>query len=211
MARTKVASEEAILATAVDLFERKGYQNTTVDDIAESMGIAKPTIYKYVKSKSAILQAIFNSVLSRLRANIEPVRQFDRPEEQIDALVQMFLHSVHDLRSHFLIFFGEERELPVHARKRLRAASRELTHEMARLFEHAQRAGVVRRDVEPSIAAYLVSGMLASVARWYSPEGRLSHGDIAEQAKLLLQGFYTGKASRVAHSARHIKTVRASV
>lgn len=208
MGKRKVTNPESVLNVAVRLFERKGYQNTTVDDIAEAMKIAKPTIYKYVKSKVSLLEAAFDSLLGRLRTDMVHVKKVDRPDEQIETLIRVFLDVIHDLQIYFPIFFGEERELPLRTRRRIQAVAREITEEIGDLFAHAQRAGIVRQDVDPTIAAYLVSGMLASVARWYDPRGRLSREEIEKQIRRLLQGFYSSQATDVA-SARHRTTAKA--
>ena len=58
MARTN--SREALIEAARNLFSIKGYDGTSVDEIAESIGIKGPTIYKYFKNKQGLLNAVID-------------------------------------------------------------------------------------------------------------------------------------------------------
>lgn len=211
MPRRKVTGPQMLVEAAARLFEQKGYQNTTIDDIARALGIAKPTVYQYVRSKGWLLERIFESVLVRLKSALDKVVQMEDPQAQVRAAVQYFVDAVHDLTPYFLIFFGEERELPPQTRKRFRAWGRELTMDVANMIERAQRAEVVRPDVDPKIAAFFLIGMLQSTARWYSPKGPLSKDEIAEQAYRMLQGFVLTdrRHSRPGRTARVLKRTAA--
>ncbi|MGH7860241.1 MAG: TetR family transcriptional regulator C-terminal domain-containing protein [Candidatus Binatia bacterium] len=96
---------------------------------------------------------------------------------------------MHDLQPYFLIFFGEERELPPRTRRRFRSWAREMTDEVAAILVHGREAGTLRHDVDPRIAAFLLIGMLTSIARWYDPRGRLSKEEIATQVARVLGGY----------------------
>ena len=58
MARTN--AKEPLIRAARDLFSEKGYDGTGVDEIAESIGIKGPTIYKYFKNKEDLLKAVID-------------------------------------------------------------------------------------------------------------------------------------------------------
>ena len=180
---------EMLIDAAARLFERKGYQNTTIDDIAQAVGIAKPTVYQHVKSKGWLLDKISESVLARLKSDLDAVSAIDEPAAQVPALIKFFIASVHDLQPYFLIFMGEERELSPATRKRFRAWAREITDSIAGILDNGRQAGVVRADVDPQIAANFIIGMLTSVARWYDPNGRLSPEELEEVALSILSGY----------------------
>ena len=59
MARTN--AKEPLIKAARDLFSVKGYDGTGVDEIAESVGIKGPTIYKYFKNKEDLLKAVIDT------------------------------------------------------------------------------------------------------------------------------------------------------
>ncbi len=83
------STKERLLEAALDLFSKKGYSATSVDEIAESIGIKGPNIYKYFKGKEALLYAItdysvskykekmsMNMDISKLVHNKEELRDF---------------------------------------------------------------------------------------------------------------------------------------
>ena len=181
MGRRKVGSREALRDAAAELFTRKGYRSTTMDEVADLVGIAKPTVYQYVRSKGALLESISESLLERLRADLDRVTAIGDPGDQLRETVRCFVNAIHDLRPYFEIFFGEERELPPRTRKRFRKWAREITEEITAILERALKAGLLDPGVDPRIAAFLLIGMLNSIARWYEPKGRFSAEEIVEQ------------------------------
>ena len=58
---TRKNAREPLIKAARDLFSVKGYDGTSVDEIAESIGIKGPTIYKYFKNKEALLKAVIEN------------------------------------------------------------------------------------------------------------------------------------------------------
>jgi AcrR family transcriptional regulator len=186
MPKRKVSGPQMLVEAAARLFESKGYQNTTIDDIANAVGIAKPTVYQYIKSKGWLLESVFERLLARMKSDIDKVLAFEDPEEQLRFLVGYFMESIHDLQPYFLIFFGEERELPARTQKHFRAWARETTQSIVDIFERARDRGVIRPDIDPEIAAFMFIGMMSSTARWYDPRGRLTPEAIAEEALKML-------------------------
>jgi AcrR family transcriptional regulator len=62
MVRSKAINTSSLIAAAAGVFERKGFRNATIDDVAESAGIARATLYKYVDSKQQLLDMIVDAV-----------------------------------------------------------------------------------------------------------------------------------------------------
>lgn len=62
MARERATDTTALVAAAAETFHRKGYRNSTIDDIAEAAGISRPTVYKYTRSKQHLLDLMVDEV-----------------------------------------------------------------------------------------------------------------------------------------------------
>jgi AcrR family transcriptional regulator len=76
MVRTVKKPEERrqeIVATARELFQKKDYENTTMQDIMDALGIAKGTIYHYFKSKEELLEAVVEDAVEEYIAGMEKV------------------------------------------------------------------------------------------------------------------------------------------
>ncbi len=181
MARNKATSRQRIVEEAARLFELRGYHETTIDDIAASVGVAKPTIYRYVRSKQQVLEEIFERLVTRLRRDLERVASIHDPQSQLRELVRSSVVAVADLRPHFTIFFYEDRELPTRSRRRFRQYARGINETVATILERCQRAGVLRQDVQPKLAALFLLGMITSMARWFDPSGPLNADQMADQ------------------------------
>jgi TetR/AcrR family transcriptional regulator, cholesterol catabolism regulator len=197
MARRKVTDPKVLVDAAAKLFQKNGYQNTTIDDLAVEVGISKPTIYQHVKSKGWLLESIFESVLRRLKDDQNTIMTtFDDPEEQFRATITNYVGAVTELQTYFRIFFGEEAELPQRTQRKYRAWAREMSDDFASILEACAKKGIVRPDVEPQIASFLIIGMLTTIARWYDPKGRLSPDDIARQVTAIVEGYLIPEGQR---------------
>ena len=60
--RRKIETRELILSVAADMFSTRGYQDSSIDDIGESAGVSRATVYAYFKSKDAILLALIDQM-----------------------------------------------------------------------------------------------------------------------------------------------------
>jgi AcrR family transcriptional regulator len=179
-----------VQAAAVRLFERQGYRNTTIDDIARELGTSKPTVYAYAKTKGWLLESVFAAVVDRLKADLTRITASDLdPGAAIREAVHAHVRVVTELQPHVRVFFAEEVELPRRTRTKVRQSLDETTGMYVDVLTKGMQEGVFRSDVDPHVAAYLVTGMLNAVARWYSPTGSLSPDEIAEEAIRILEGF----------------------
>jgi AcrR family transcriptional regulator len=62
--RKKEETRSNIIDSAIDLFERKGFQETSMEEIAEKVDVSKATLYNYFQDKGSILSAYFQSVIA---------------------------------------------------------------------------------------------------------------------------------------------------
>ena len=93
----------AILDSARELFARFGYKKTTMDDIAQSLGKGKSSLYYYFKNKEEIFQAVVDSeadiLFSRLR---QVVSSSDSPEKKMSTYVQVRMETIRDLQNYHM-------------------------------------------------------------------------------------------------------------
>jgi AcrR family transcriptional regulator len=197
----RFANSDEVVAAAAELFQRQGYQNTTIENIAGHLGIAKPTVYQYVNGKGSLLEQIVGEVLERLaEEHRQAMESSDDPEQQLRRLVRGYVRTVAEMRTHYRIFLGEEKELPPRTRRRFAAASREMADEFAALLERCADAGVIRADVDPQIASFLIIGALVSASRWYDPTGELDPDAFADEAMALVEGYMALEARGTARA-----------
>ena len=159
---------ESLLAVAVDVFNERGYDGTSMEHLAQRLGLAKSAIYHHVPGKERLLQLALDRALDGLDEVAARARALDGTAMQrLEALVA---GSVEVL----------QRELPyVTLLLRLRGNTeieraalerrRQFDRYAASLVRQAERAGDIRPDVQPGLTARLLFGMVNSVVEWYRP------------------------------------------
>ncbi len=88
----KEAIRKYIVEKSEEIFKRKGYENTTVDEIAEASDVSKPTLYKYFKSKKDIFRAVVNNLNTRIDEEITTL--LETQENFKDTIVSLISNSI---------------------------------------------------------------------------------------------------------------------
>jgi AcrR family transcriptional regulator len=186
-----------ICRTAAQIFRDRGYDATSVSDIARALGITKAGLYYYFESKEALLLEITNYGLDRVRAEvIEPVRGIRDPEERLQQLLLRHARIATDGNGAVAQLTDEIRALPPSMRKKVEQRMRVyLDLVRATLVELRSRGRL--GDVDPTVATFSIVGMILWLPRWFRQNGRLTQEQAArELAKLALRGVVRGPAPR---------------
>lgn len=88
---TGAQRREQILGIARELFAKRGYENTTVDEIASEAGISKPVIYEHFGGKEGLYAVVVDREVTRLMAHITLALAADNPRELIEQSAVAFL------------------------------------------------------------------------------------------------------------------------
>ncbi|WP_030435203.1 TetR/AcrR family transcriptional regulator [Actinoplanes subtropicus] len=160
--------QDAVLTAAVRLFNERGYDATSMFDIAESLGITKSSVYHHISGKEQLLQMAMDRALDGLFEAAEEVGDLDLPA--LDRLERLIRRSVLVLAERFefvtvLLRVRGNTAVEQHALARRREFDALLT----KLVKQAQIEGSVRQDVDPATAARLLLGMVNSLTEWYKP------------------------------------------
>ena len=167
-----------LVGKAADLFDRAGYHTTGVSELAQAVGIRKPTLYHYFSGKDEILFSIHEEFIDLL---IE--RQESRPvlgasdelrEVMADVLGLMDTH-----RGHVRVFFEHHRELSAADRETIRVKRDRYQSLVEGVIVRGIRDGELR-DVDPRLATLAVFGMCNWAYQWYRADGPLSSRELAE-------------------------------
>lgn len=187
--RRRMTPEERralVVATAAELFDKAGYTHVTMGDIANSVGLAKPTLYHYFKSKDEILLAVHEEFIDLLISRHEArQRRGSPPESMLLEVMADVLGLMQTHRGHVRVFFEHHRELPEDARTALRAKRDRYERSVQELFVAAQRAGTFN-DLDPRLATLATFGMCNWAYQWYRSGGRYTPREVAEQFWLVL-------------------------
>jgi AcrR family transcriptional regulator len=173
---------------AAKVFAQRGYDGTTMQDLAASMGLATGALYHYFGSKEQLLIEICDQLMEPLldRAR-ELMRGDDPPREQLRALLRMWVANVVEYRDHMLVFQQERHAIETGSNWRgvrdSRKAFERLVQDALERSATAESAGVDGR-----LALMALLGMVNHTPQWYRPRGRLSPQQIADGYLKLVTG-----------------------
>ena len=160
---------QTLLAECVELFNRHGYEATSMGMLAAHLGISKSAIYHHVESKEAILDHAVTEALDALEACLDDVVA-SRADAgaQVEAAIRGTLGVLAEKQPEvtLLLRLRGNSAVEVAAVER----RREITRRLGDLLEAAQAAGAVRSDVTPRNLARLALGMINSIVDWYRPD-----------------------------------------
>jgi AcrR family transcriptional regulator len=187
-AQQRAVKRHAVLQTAAQMFNERGFHATSLDDIAERLKVSKPTLYYYIESKDQILLECVRIALDLIQRGIDEVRAAGGSAvDQLRACMHIYTTVVTQDFGMCVIRIGED-PLPEPLKKDLRALKADIDLQFRRLIEEGVAEGSLA-PCDPKMAAFVVAGALSWVARWYRADGPLTPAQIADQAiALLLDG-----------------------
>lgn len=162
---------EAVLRVAVDLFNERGYDGASMDDLSKRLGIAKSAIYHHVAGKEELLRLALDRALDGWSEAAEHARELDAPAiERLEMLVRGTVAVLEAQLPYVTLLLRVRGNTPVE--RSAIARRRSFDRLVAQLVEEAERDGDVRADVDPKTTARLLFGMVNSVVEWYRPGNR---------------------------------------
>ena len=166
---------------ALELFAARGYHGTTMNDIADLLGMRAPSLYNHVRSKHELLRAVMvettDAVLREFEAAIAGVAD---PAQRLRRAVAAYVlrHARH--RREAIVVNRDASSLEEPVRSIVREKRQRHEHAIRALIEEGKRSGAF--DVaSPSLASFAILEMSVSVARWFRDDGPFSAEQVAEQ------------------------------
>jgi AcrR family transcriptional regulator len=159
---------EALLRVAVEVFNERGYDGASMEDLSRRLGIAKSAIYHHVSGKEELLRMALNRALSGWSEAAERARALDAPAiVRLEMLVRGTV-AVLESRLPYVTLLLRVRGNTSTERAALERR-RSFDGLVASLVEEAERDGDIRVDIDPKITARLLFGMVNSLVEWYRP------------------------------------------
>jgi AcrR family transcriptional regulator len=190
---TLVDSRQEILRTAARLFQQRGYDATSMNDVAAALKLSKGGLYHHFQSKDEILFEIMNHAMDITQERVlKPVRGIADPEERLRALIRLHIEVVLSPRDREItVMLHENHPLPPTLRKRINTRKKEYIHFVEEVMTDVQRSRRARGAVTPRAAAFALLGMINWIYQWYKPEGNLQAQNLVPQfTELVLGGIF---------------------
>ena len=192
--------QATVLRRAIELFNRQGYDGTSMGDLARELGLSKSAIYHHVPSKEHLLAQALDEALRELTAVVDAALEVDgdgEPASAHDRLRAVIHRSVEVLVAHLpavtlLLRVRGNSELELAALQR----RRELDLRLAALVRAAVAEGSLRDDLSPDLVSRLLFGMVNSVVEWFRPDGPVGGAALADAiTTIVFEGLEADHAS----------------
>jgi len=179
----------AILETAARLICEKGYEGTSIQDIADATGLTKAGLYHYIRSKEHLLLDIQNygmdvfeeQVLSQVVAIPDALARLRACMDRNILLVTQ------GWSKEVTIILHEHATLTGEARAHINARKRRYVRFLESTFAEAVRAKLIR-PVHPKVAAFAFLGMVLWIYKWFRPDGAISAEELSKEMQDLFFG-----------------------
>ena len=170
---------EAVLQVAVEVFNERGYDGASMEDLSKRLGIAKSGIYHHVASKEELLRMALDRALDGLWEAASRARELDAPAiVRLERLVRDAV-GVLDARLPYVTLLLRVRGNTATERLALERR-RAFDALVASLVEEAERDGDIRADIDPKLTARLLFGTVNSLVEWYRPSAGVGAAALAD-------------------------------
>ncbi len=178
-----------IYRSAAEIFVEKGFDATSMNEIAMAVDLTKPGLYHYVRSKHELLFAIMQFAMDIVDGKIvRPASQITDPEQRLRFILDRhagltrFVKEISILTDEVMALKPEHRTTIIQRKRRYFEIVRQTLRELCEQNK--------LRDLDETVAALNLLATVIGIARWYRPNGRLSAQEIAHQTReLLLHGL----------------------
>jgi AcrR family transcriptional regulator len=176
--------QASLVEVAAGLFNERGYDGTSMEDLAGRLGITKSAIYHHVSSKEELLGLIVERALEQLDAAVDhavsrPGRAITRLEELVRASIAVLVDRLAVVTVLLRVRGNTATEQAALQRRRA------LDHAVTRLVAKAIAEGDLRSDLDPATTARLLFGLVNSLVEWYRPGSGATAADVADAVAVL--------------------------
>jgi AcrR family transcriptional regulator len=183
--------QAAVLRIAIDLFNRQGYDGTSMGDLAAELGVTKSAIYHHVPSKEHLLSQALDEALEGLESAItvaegmDGATAYDRLRSVVHTSVEVLV--AHQPAVTLLLRVRGNSEVETRALSR----RRRIDSRLAALVQAAVDEGSLRADLAPHLVSRLLFGMVNSLVEWHRPGRGVSGAELADAiATLAFDGLH---------------------
>ncbi|MDA8368872.1 MAG: TetR/AcrR family transcriptional regulator [Nocardiopsaceae bacterium] len=170
---------ESVLRVAVQVFNERGYDGTSMEDLARSLGVTKSAIYHHVTGKEELLRQSLDRALDALfSVTREPGAVHGPAIDRLAHVVRGSIRVLADELPHVTLLLRVRGNTPVERGALERR--REFDRFVGSLVRAGMETGDIRPDIDPAVAGRLLFGMVNSLVEWYRPGRGLEAAELAD-------------------------------
>jgi TetR/AcrR family transcriptional regulator, cholesterol catabolism regulator len=172
---------QRLMDAAADLFHRKGYAGTSVQDVADAVGLLKGSLYYYIDSKDDLLARLIEETQAENLAMVAEVARMTElpPLERLRLYVERQVMFNAKNLARITVYYRDMDQLPDERRKKILLGRRQLQAFVMQFVEDAQAEGAARDDMDARMITYGVFAVTNWLYTWYRPQGDLKASELA--------------------------------
>jgi len=187
------AKKRAVILSAASAFRRRGYHNTSMVDIAKTLGLTKAALYYYVRNKEEIL---FESHLMAYDSMVDILKRPQTGQNGLETLGNVFRDFVSLLTQSGVSLLTDVDSLSGKSHEQILARRGKIERRVIKLVKAGQKDGSIRKG-DARLQVFFFMGALNWLNAWFDGEGRLKGDDIADHfVQQLGSGIATGKGDK---------------
>jgi TetR/AcrR family transcriptional regulator len=204
MARPLAADHDekrrAILKAAARLFASRGFDRTSMNEIAGACGVSKALLYHYYENKDRLLFDIIRAHLDDLVAAVEAVEPGLTPTARLRAIIAALLEAYRHADEEHQIQISDMKRLPEESKAELIELERRLVRLFSTTIASVAPALSGRREKLTPLTMNLF-GMLNWKFMWFRENGPVRHEDFAELVTTMIEAAIKAVAADLEPSA----------
>ena len=188
--------KQKIINTGISLFERKGFAETSIQDIVHSLGVTKGTFYYYFSSKEELLLTIhldyINGLIERQEAILYNSENTSR--QKIQDLASLLIGDIRTKGLSAKVFFRELKLLSDDKLKEIVPKRNQFRFNIEDLIKGGMEKGELRSDMDPTIVTFGILGILNWSYHWFNPDGAMTEDEVSNLfVEMIMSGIEKGE------------------
>lgn len=180
-----------LIDVAAQVFAKRGYHATTIDDLVEATQLQRGGLYHYIGSKKDLLLSIHERFIQPLLEETSAIVSDDTAADvKLRRAAHVLMRTINDYRDQVTVFLHEWRVIEDDPKwAEIRKGRRAFEQDIADILEQGRRDGVFEfTDVRLTVLAFL--GMMNYTYQWFDPAGRVTPEAVADYfCEVFLRGI----------------------
>lgn len=170
---------EDIVDAAAQLFSEQGYAATSIQDIADSVGLLKGSLYHYIHTKEDLLEAVIQEAHHHTASvGLDALDVDGDALEKLRYVVRRHLSGAAGNLAKVRVFYRESQFLPPDRLKHILASRDTYEHSLREIIRMGQEEGSLAAHLDPTLTAIAILAILNSVQQWFRPDGPRSLDEV---------------------------------
>ena len=169
----------SVLAAAVEVFNERGYDGTSMEDLSARLGIGKSSIYHHVESKEELLRLALDRALTGLESAADEIQASAGPAVlRLELLLRQSVTVLVERLPYVTLLLRVRGNSDVE--RQALARRRRVDQLVTELVKEAVGDGALRPDLDPAVVARLLFGSVNSLTEWLKPGNKHAAGELAD-------------------------------